>query len=64
MPGTRTRSSPECERVRVSAYVPPDLAEALDHLAEARDLSVSAVASELIRDGLSTREPASPAVPS
>jgi hypothetical protein len=46
------------ERVRVAAYVPPDIAEALGRLAETRDLSISAVARELIRDALSTSEPA------
>lgn len=49
MPQDRSSS----ERRSVQAYVTPDVAYALNQLAKARDLSVSAVARELIRDGLS-----------
>jgi hypothetical protein len=38
--------------VRVSTYVDPSVADQLDRLAEERDLSRSACAREILRDGL------------
>jgi hypothetical protein len=53
--GDRVQSA--TERVSVHTYVTPDVADALCELAAARDLSVSAVARELLRAGLAAAKP-------